>query len=381
MITPEEIREKADRLYPKAIAAWLAGEPDFFPRLIPANTETSKIHTEAIQEVQRLQARSKEQRGYGYSITWENRKSRTHGEQRFPQSVFVDSLDDLLRLTGKLTEFRQLERSIASIRNRLPTLQEWGNRHWKRVIAIEPILEELIQVVEYLLQNPRPGCFPRELPLAISTKAVEQNQVLLSEWLDLTLPSSSIRWEYTRAQFAARYGFRSRKDHFLVRLLDNQLLDELRFPGLELSLPLETLASLFVENVTVMIVENKTNLLTLPMQERTIAIGGLGHGISQFFSVSWFENNVIRYWGDLDVDGFLILAALRHRFSHVQSLMMDQNTLDRFASLVTLGNGQTPVAPEGLTDGEHQAFIHVRENNLRLEQEHIPQSYVNEQLK
>lgn len=381
MITPQEIREKADRLYPKAIAAWLADELDFFPRLIPANTEPSKVHIEAIQEVQRLQSGSKEQRGFGYSITWENRKSRTHGEQRFPQSIFFDSLDDLLRLINKQTEFRRLERCIVSIRNRLPALQEWGDRHWKRVIAIEPMIEELIQVVEYLLQNPRPGCFPRELPLAISTKAVEQNQVLLSEWLDLALPPSSIRWEYTRAQFAERYGFRSRRDHFLVRVLDEKLLDELRFPGLELSLPIETIASLLVENVTVMIVENKTNLLTLPMQERTIAIGGLGHGISQFFDVSWFEKNTIQYWGDLDTDGFLILAALRRRFPKVQSLMMDQNTLDKFASLATSGNGQTPEAPEELTDKELRAFLSVRENNRRLEQERIPQSYVLELLK
>ena len=377
MITPEEIREKADRLYPKVIAAWLAGEQNFFPRSIPANTETSKIHIEAIQEVQRLQLGSKQQRGFGYSINWQARKSRTHGEQKFPEAIFVDSLDDLLRLTGKLTEFRRLERCVAAVRNRLPALHEWGNRHWKRLIAVDSILEELIQVVEYLLQHPRPGCFPRELPLAISTKVVEQNQLLLSEWFDLALPESSIRWEYTRGQFAERYGFKSRREHFLIRLLDENLLDELRFPGLELSLPLETIASLPVHNVTVVIVENKTNLLTLPKSDRTIAIGGLGHGISQFFEVLWFEKNAIRYWGDLDTDGFLILAALRHRFPHVQSLMMDQKTLDDFPSMVTRGNGQTPEAPDEILEMERLVFRKIRDNNWRLEQEHIPQSYVN----
>ncbi len=56
MIAPEEIREKADRLYPKAIVAWLTGEQDFFPRSIPANTETLKVHIEAIQEVQTPEA-------------------------------------------------------------------------------------------------------------------------------------------------------------------------------------------------------------------------------------------------------------------------------------------------------------------------------------
>ena len=36
MIQPEDIRRKAENLYPDYLRAWLDGDESFFPRIIPA---------------------------------------------------------------------------------------------------------------------------------------------------------------------------------------------------------------------------------------------------------------------------------------------------------------------------------------------------------
>jgi hypothetical protein len=248
-------------------------------------------------------------------------------------------------------------------------------------LDIEPFLEGLLLVVLYLREHPRPNCFPRELPLPISTKLVEQHSKLLSEWLDMVLPDNGIDHNFSRDRFAKRYGFREQSEHYLIRLLNEHLLAELQCPGTELSLPLESLTPLPVKNARVLVVENKTNLLTLPDLTRTIAMGGLGYSVSRFFEVPWLAMNDLSYWGDLDVDGFRILANLRERFPRAKSLMMDAATLDRYRDLLTIGNDAIFDCPTNLYPSVQEAFRQCRQHNRRLEQERIPQLHVVEYLR
>ncbi|MBN8600664.1 MAG: hypothetical protein J0M26_06535 [Planctomycetes bacterium] len=71
MITPDEIHDKAKRLYPKYVAAWIHGESTFFPCSIAANKQVSADYTSASAEIQQLRRASKEVVGSGYSIRWE----------------------------------------------------------------------------------------------------------------------------------------------------------------------------------------------------------------------------------------------------------------------------------------------------------------------
>ena len=96
--------------------------------------------------------------------------------------------------------------------------------------------------------------------------------------------------------------------------------------------------------------------------------------------VRWLNTIPITYWGDLDVDGLAILAALRGCFPQIQSLFMDESTLDRFAELTGVGNGREVELTGPLTHSEQQAFLRCRSNNLRLEQERIPQPDLIRQL-
>ncbi len=79
------------------------------------------------------------------------------------------------------------------------------------------------------------------------------------------------------------------------------------------------------------------------------------------------------YWGDLDADGLNILAALRSVIPEVRSLMMDVETLTRFAQFaVPEPNGPGRSAPTALTTGETAAYETLRDSGgLRLEQERI----------
>ncbi|MCC6508502.1 MAG: hypothetical protein IT423_05310 [Pirellulaceae bacterium] len=379
MITPDEIRTKAARLYPQVVAAWLRDE-EIFPRLIPANLETSKLISEAITQQQALRAHSKAARGYGYSLRMESRRSRDYGEQDFPTAVIFDSRDDLLKLIGKLGEFQRLTKMVNEIRLRQPQLKSWTESNWKRLIGLEGELSQLLDVVEYLQDHPRPGCFIRELPLAISTKLVEEHTNILAPWLDELLPADCVDFGFDRHHFAARYGFRSVDDQLWIRILDPTLQIALRCPGGELGLPITTLAALPVEQCEIILVENKINLLTLPPLAKTLALGGLGQGITQLFRIEWLSSLPIKYFGDIDVEGLRILAMVRDRWPQTQSLMMDRQTLDAYSHLIIPGNRHAPdlPVPVELTPDEAAAFIACRDQQLRLEQERIPQFVINQ---
>lgn len=380
MIGPDEIRIKAARLYPQAVAAWLCGE-EFFPRTIPANLKPSALYSDAVQQVNLLVSRSKQAVGYGYSLTLENRRSRLYGEQNFPIAITLDSREDLLRLIGKLAEFRRLNRAVDLVRERHADLMPWIQSHWKQLLTVESDLPALLKVVAYLKDNPRPGCFIRELPLAISTKLVESHAKLLAQWLDIVTPNF-VDFAFDRQQFAPRYGFRAPDDQLWLRILDPEMLEELRCPGDELALPLSTLAALPVCNARAIVVENKINLLTLPPLRRTIALGGLGRAVTRLFALPWMDLLPITYWGDIDVEGLQILADVRHRWPLTQSFMMDEATLDRFTPFVVPGNSHSPDLPPpvALNLDEIAAFARCRDQGIRLEQERIPPSAIAIQL-
>ncbi len=381
MITPEEILEKATRIYPHAIVAWLDGlDLERFPWRIPANLKLSDVHSKNIHGVQQLRESAKETIGYGYSVKWEKRNSRKFGENDFfPIAITIDSRFDLLKLTGKLKEFKRLECCVTKIRQRLPELEAWLKRGWQRIVDLDT-LEDLLDVAEFLIQHPRPGCFARELPLAVPTKLIQQNRALLTEWLDILLPDDSIDCSCDPRNFEQRYGFRYFRAHILTRILDPDLQKELGLFTAELSLPPQEIANIPVGDAKVVMVENQVTLLTLPPIKRGIAFFGMGKGITQLFDIPWMQMAPITYWGDLDVEGFEILAMLRRRYPQTNSILMDLQTVRTFEHLATAGTLRQPEIPSELYANEAAAFLHCRENNLRVEQEHIPQAVVDEVL-
>lgn len=88
MIQPEDIRRKAENLYPDYLQAWLNGDEDFFPRIIPARkTPDGDDLAATIRAVHRLREGSKEETGFGYTVHWREANSRKFGAIGF-QPVF-----------------------------------------------------------------------------------------------------------------------------------------------------------------------------------------------------------------------------------------------------------------------------------------------------
>lgn len=378
LVTPEDIAKAAERAYPQLLAAWIEGrEPDFFPHVVRRRfTPDAKDVRGTIRAVEALLAKSKDQRGWGYTVALKERRTRDFGRNRFPETICIPTRDDLLRLAKREKEFQATCHAAQRVRASLPQLEGWLRKHVRTLAKLAGPIEGLVRVAQYFIDHPWPDCYARQIPVAVDTKFIQRHQATLRPWLEELLPASAI--DFNEKTFARRFGLRDRQPHRAVRLLDVQLQAELGLPFDELSLPLRLLAELPVRNATVVIVENRLNLLTLPGMRRGVAIRGEGADVNRLERLPWLHENRIVYWGDLDVEGLAILSRLRNVFCNVRSVMMDRDTLiahQRFA--IKVKATRTP-KPTNLTPQEAAAFQYCCERNFRLEQEKIPQSYVDQ---
>jgi hypothetical protein len=78
---------------------------------------------------------------------------------------------------------------------------------------------------------------------------------------------------------------------------------------------------------TIIIVENEITFLALPHVPNSAAILGSGYAVPVLRALPWLAERQLIYWGDLDTHGFAILDRLRQFFPHVQSMLMDRETL------------------------------------------------------
>jgi triphosphoribosyl-dephospho-CoA synthetase len=377
MIDPDEIRRKAERLYGEFLRAWLAGE-QFFPKSIPCNKTLDKNLSVAATSVQRLKSESKEVKGYGYTIEWEERKSRTHGRNQFPKRILFETQDDFLRCIGKRQEFACFAAAVDRLRSSYPQLEQWIRSHTKALIAAAPQLDGLLEVLDFFHNNPRPGRFSREVPVSVNTKFIEANRSVLRGWFDLVLPSSSIRSD--EEQFDRRYGLRLSDPQFLIRFLDPEIQQRSGSPWDVCSIFLDALETQPIECPRILIIENRTSLLTLPSFAGAVAIWGMGNAVAEYSrQLTWLSNRDVWYWGDIDVAGLQILSRLRTFLPHVRSLLMDDETVGAWRERIGASRAAVDaVVPGHLTPGERAAFEICASDGLWIEQERFPQQFVQE---
>ncbi len=334
----------------------------------------------AIESIQRLRLAAKETKGFGYSIEWEERNSRSHGRNNFPRKIIFESEEDFLRYIGKLGEFAAFRAAVEKIRERFPALDPWIRSHRQLLVDSVGEVNGLLEVVDYLLLHHRPELFARELPLSVDTKFVERNCLILREWLDLMLPPHAIRAD--EEHFHRRYGLRYPEPLIFIRFLDESVQRRAGSPWSECCVPLRLLSEKCLSAARALIVENKVNLLTLPLMEETFAVGGLGNGVTDLRYVQWLSDIPLWYWGDIDTEGFSILSRLRVLFRHLRSLLMDEETVRTWRDRIgTLGTGRGGERLSNLTGPEEAAFQVCLRDNLRIEQERFPQTFVAETLR
>jgi len=376
IVSPEQIVAKSHNAYRRFLKRWIREQADeFFPCRLPVDLKVdSNNPSRTIAENELLLKKSKSQRGWGYTVHREQIRKRDFGNNLFPKSVTIDTLDDLLRLTNNTDHFEAVQSVARQVRQSLPSLNDWLISHIHSLHQHADSIEGLVRVTQFFIENPFPDCYMRQIPASVETKFIEKHRSTLRQWFDLLLPLTGI--DVNESKFARRFGLRDDQTHRAIKFLDLNLQQELNLPFEELSLPLRSLATIPVKNSTIFIVENNLNLLTLPAFPRGMAIRGEGNAVNRLESLDWLSDNQIIYWGDLDVDGFLILSRLRNIFPHTQSLMMNHETLLSHEAEITSGNETTPTMPTNLTPCEAIAFEYCLKNNARLEQERIGQAFV-----
>ena len=376
IISPDEIATKAEKAYARFLRQWIRGKSDdFFPWQVRTNLSLdAKRPDVSIAEIDRLLSHSKEVVGWGYTVHRERRRSQDLGSNEFPTTITVDTLDDLLRLAKSGDDFAAVTHLTEQVRTELPQLESWLQKNVRSVSSIAECCDGLILVAKFFIENPWPDCYARQIPVHVDTKFVHRNHRILRQWLDELLPDSAI--DINEQKFARRFGLRDGEPHRGIRLLDPELSKETNLPFCELSLPMRLAADLPVRDATIFIVENDLNLLTMPTFRRGIGIRGEGNAVNRLERIPWLAQNRVYYWGDIDVDGFVILSRLRNLFPNVASLMMDTPTLESQREYIVDGNGTRPDLPTNLTNSEADAFAHCARENRRLEQEKIHQAYV-----
>ncbi len=369
MITVDGIRKQAERAYPSFLRSLVSEEP-FFPLDIRFGKGIPKggFHDfSASREALLKKARA-------YVVELKRHNSRRYGPQMLPARIYFDDRDAYVGFVGKTEEVLRFRGAIACARESLPELMPWLERNVVRIAGHVDGWEDLLTVCRYFLEHPRPDCYARELPLPIHTKFVEEHEALLRQMLDFLLPAEAI--DAGASSFARRFGLRYEEPQLRIRVLDPNLSHTSGWPSDDLSLSVSALARLRFEACTVVISENKMTFLTLPHVRDALALWGGGFGMELLRDLEWLRACTVYYWGDLDAHGFIILSRLRSFLPAVTSLMMDVDTFETFRAYAVAGTPTREGPLPNLTPEEQGAYQSLAAANLRLEQEHIAQSYV-----
>jgi len=366
MLTPEDIQRMAERKYADYLRSLVTGENLFPLRIRFGKPNATDDFAKLKEEITQLASGN-----FGYTIEWQERNTRRWGQQKIPLQVRFDTPEQFVTALGKNRELALFQQNLALTQRRLPDLQPWLAPHVKWVVEFGGTWEDLLSVCEYFLAHPRPGLYARQLPIPVHTKFVSENRQILTSMLDHILPPEAITEGNT---FEDRFGLRPLEPLIRFRVLDPAMRADLGFSHERMGLPLDTFGSLRISGLTVIITENLMNIECLPPMKKGMAIFGQGNAAELLQRIDWLNHCKVYYWGDVDEHGFYILARLRKWFLNLQSLNMDITTLEKFRHLTGKGE-KAGKEPTNLTETESAAFKIVERENLRLEQEKIPQEY------
>jgi hypothetical protein len=230
-----------------------------------------------------------------------------------------------------------------------------------------------------------------DLP-GVDSKFIEAHRGVLSALLDLALPPHAIDTTASGAQqFGRRYGFRDKPLRIRLRWLGDGavLLPAAGETEQDVSVTQAAFERLKLPVRRVFITENEVNFLAFPAMADSLLVFGAGYGFDALAGAPWLHTCLVYYWGDIDTHGFAILDQLRAHVPHVQSLLMDRETLMAHPS--QWGTEPVPVVRDlpRLNGKEHALFDDLRFRRLnaapdgtavRLEQERIGFGWVERAL-
>lgn len=376
MLSPADIHGKALNKYPAFLREYFAGR-SIFPYQIPFGRPRGASELERFAaESRALVDGSASRIGFGYTVETEIVGTKL-GPQRFPISVYFPDIENYLRAIGKEVEFEEIAADIRLIAALSSKAETWARAHPLRIHEKHGQWPDLCLVLNALLDRPRPGCFPRELPLPVSGKLLGTEQETICDILS-SIPGP--HWT-EGTDFYDQLGLRRPPSAFIrLRFLDASLRKANGWPHEEMSVSLDTLTQHPIEADHVFVTENLMTFLAFPEFKGAVVIFGNGKAAERLPHLSWLASRELCYWGDIDPHGMEILRSLRIRFPRLRSMLMDIQILEKYRHFTAAGKPTNQLKLDGLTADERAAAIEVFADGKslcrNLEQEKLPQSEV-----
>ncbi len=382
---PADLRIQVQKLWDKGeLLTQLFDIEKVFPKRLILKGPTSTEISESFEDV-RLWAKALTNVPH-CRIEMKTFSHRVFGANSIPGEAWVDSLDDALAMLGKLPDAQRFCFLLDETRQRQPKLLNWLAKRSLKALELADRWSLLLDIVDWMQGHPRPGIYLRQVDIpGVSSKFIEAHRGVLAELFDISLPEDAIAPEATGVgQFSRRYGFRDKPGRIRFRVLDPSKSPLSAGGTPDITLDSASFAALPAQVSHVFITENETNFLAFPGVADSIVIFGAGYGWDNVSNIHWLSDCHIFYWGDIDTHGFAILNQLRGRFGHVESFMMDRDTLNIHESLWGHEANQALQDLPLLTKDEQSLFDDLRDNrirkNLRLEQEMIGFNWIQSAL-
>lgn len=340
---------------------------------------------------------SKQKKGKGYSLVFEQKRTRNNGTQSQLSRILFETEEDFLSFIEKKSETKRLTHALTVIfkefcpaSNNSDFLGAWAYANLSYLMDFydeKDFWENICLCVKWLLENPVSNLYIREIPLGVHTKFIENNKALILSLL--TCLKDDDQQEVKVSDFEKYCGLKEKPSFVRLRSLDKSIALKITdLPISEVSLPLEDFEHFeslcILKNVQkIFIIENEMVYLTFPPVKNTLCIWGHGFSVTSLKNCIWLKNYSLFYFGDLDEHGFLILSDFRKYFPNTKSFCMDKETLDTFDSFRAEGKSLPGESiPENLTWEEKVLFAELRadKGRNRLEQERISMEYLKERL-
>jgi hypothetical protein len=377
--TVADLRTQVSRRWDRGeLLAELLGPTALFPLRLSLRTPSSSELSERFDAVRTWAAELQQGSRAGVRVVMRDVRHRVIGQNSLPDEAWVDTLDDALRLIGKVRDARAFHALLDATRQQQPSLLPWLRGQPLRALTLAEHWPKLLDVVTWLQAHPRPGIYLRQVDLAgIHSKFIEAQRGVLAELLDLALPAEAMDSEVSGiAQFARRYGFRDKPARVRLRFLDPH--HEAWVPGAEADYTLshDAFSRLAPAARRVFITENEINFLAFPPAADSLVVFGAGYGFDALAQAGWLHVRALHYWGDIDTHGFAILDQLRAHFPQAQSFLMDRSTLLAHEAQWT-GEPQPTQRDLPRLNGDERRLYddlrwrRLRDEPLRLEQERI----------
>lgn len=278
---------------------------------------------------------------------------RTVGSNRIPAAAVFATVEDEIGFVGKSGEAARFRERAACLGELDPLLVRWATRRPLKLLELDSDAETAARVALWLRDNRAPRIYVRQLGLpGVHTKFVEGHRQVIDQLhaavvsgsdvdaveadsdrsveaaLEAAEPEVALDGGAGRtpaARFARRHGFLHPPELVRFRILDREI------PTLggarDITVTAEAFSSLQLPVRTVIATENQVNFLALPERPGTLALYGAGYGFSSLRDAAWLRECEVLYWGDIDTHGFRILDQLRAVHAHVESVLMDEETL------------------------------------------------------